>query len=378
MKNVYKLFFLLTISISFFEGFAQTNEIEPSLENTIGRKIHIGAAIKESHLDWRGLMSREIVQREFNSITPENLLKWDHVHPLLSDYEFCASDEFVQFGEAHDMFVVGHVLVWHQQTPKWVFEDSDGKERSRESLTQILSEHIRTVVSRYSGKIHGWDVVNEALNDDGSLRESKWLEILGEDYVKLAFELAGEADSDAELYYNDYNLWKAEKREGAVRLVRSLLNNGIEVDGIGMQGHWSLNFPSVSEIKASIDAFIALGVKVHITELDIDVLPSAWDNVGADISANFELNERLNPYVEGLPEEVEQAQAERYAELFELFLSYPDDVVRVTLWGVHDGDSWRNNWPVQGRTAYPLLFDREGTPKEAYHAILSVVREDQP
>ncbi len=378
MKNVYKLFFLLSVSISFFEGFAQTNEIEPSLKDTIGRKIHIGAAIKESHLDWRGSMSREIVQREFNSITPENLLKWDHVHPLSSDYEFCASDEFVEFGEAHDMFVVGHVLVWHQQTPKWVFEDSDGKERRRESLTQILSEHIRTVVSRYSGKIHGWDVVNEALNDDGSLRESKWLEILGEDYVKLAFELAGEADPDAELYYNDYNLWKAEKREGAVRLVRSLLNNGIEVDGIGMQGHWSLNFPSISEIKASIDAFIALGVKVHITELDIDVLPSAWDNVGADISANFELNERLNPYVEGLPEEVEQAQAERYAELFELFLSYPDDVVRVTLWGVHDGDSWRNNWPVQGRTAYPLLFDREGTPKEAYHAILSVVKEDQP
>ncbi len=363
--HLYSIFILTTI------GCAQ-EEPNPSLKDALGDRIHIGAAVKRSHLDWQDERSRNIIIHQFNSITPENLLKWESVHPRLNDYNFCASDLFAEFGEAHDMFIVGHVLVWHSQTPNWVFEDEDGNLKSREALINLMTDHIQTVVGRYRGRIDGWDVVNEALNDDGSFRQSKWYQILGEDYIKLAFELTNEVDPDAELYYNDYNLWNPKKRDGVVALVSSLLNQGIRVDGIGMQSHWSLNHPPIEQIRASIDAFLALGVKVHITELDIDVLPSAWDNVGADISANFELNEQLNPYTEGLPQEVEEAQAQRYKALFELFLSYPEDIVRVTLWGVHDGGSWLNNWPVKGRTSYPLLFDREGQPKAAHTAILDL------
>jgi endo-1,4-beta-xylanase len=200
------------------------------------------------------------------------------------------------------MFIVGHTLLWHQQTPAWVFQDNAGNPVDREALLKRLRDHIFAVAGRYKGRIHGWDVVNEAVEDAGSPRKTKWREIIGPDYVQKAFEFAREADPKAELYYNDFNLWKKEKAESAVRLVRDLQSKGIRVDGIGEQGHWGLDYPTIAEADAAIQAFAALGVKVMITELDITALPNPDDwSGGADITRNVELRKHLNPYPQALP-----------------------------------------------------------------------------
>ncbi|OLB59172.1 MAG: hypothetical protein AUI13_05120 [Gemmatimonadetes bacterium 13_2_20CM_2_69_23] len=197
------------------------------------------------------------------------MLKWASVHPRLGTYDFTAADQYVAFGERHRMFIVGHTLVWHKQTPRWVVQDSSGQPVSRDTLRQRLRDHIQTVVGRFRGRIRGWDVVNEALNDDGTLRRTPWLTILGEDYLAQAFRFAHEADPDAELYYNDYALENAAKRRGALELVRRLRAQGVPVTGVGLQGHNRMDWPTLAQQDSAIVAFAALGVRVMITELDI-------------------------------------------------------------------------------------------------------------
>lgn len=269
------------------------------------------------------------------------------------------------------MFVIGHTLVWHSQTPDWVFEDEEGNPVSREVLLERMKDHIDTVVGRYKGRVHGWDVVNEAVNDDGSFRESPWYSIIGEDYVAKAFQFAREADPEAELYYNDYSLNRPAKADGVVNLINSVQQQGIDVTGIGMQGHYSLNHPSAEELEASILKFGELGI-VAITELDIDVLPSASGYTGADVSQSEELRDELNPYPENLPDSISQQLTDRYQLFFDIFLKHSDTINRVTTWGVTDGNSWKNGWPIRGRTNYPLLFDRDGNPKPAVDAIIQL------
>lgn len=341
-----------------------------TLKGALKDAFYIGAALngrQASEIDTKGV---SLVEQHFNSISPENLLKWENVHPKPEVYNFEPADQYVAFGERNNMFIVGHALVWHNQTPKWVFEDGNGKDASREVLLKRMQDHISTVAGRYKGKINSWDVVNEALNDDGTLRQSKWLQIIGEDYLAKAFEAARQADPEMELYYNDYNLWKPAKRDGAVRLVRDLQAKGIKVDGIGMQGHYGLESPSLADIEASILAFSELGVKVSVTELDIDVLPNPSNRQGADIDATFEFDQKYNVYTDGLPDDVQQKLTARYAELFELFRKHSDKIDRVTFWGVTDNDSWLNNWPIRGRTSYPMVFDRNYQPKPAFEAIM--------
>ena len=341
-----------------------------TLKGALKDAFYIGAALngrQASEIDTKGV---SLVEQHFNSISPENLLKWENVHPKPEVYNFEPADKYVAFGERNNMFIVGHALVWHNQTPKWVFEDGNGKDASREVLLKRMQDHISTVAGRYKGKINSWDVVNEALNDDGTLRQSKWLQIIGEDYLAKAFEAARQADPEMELYYNDYNLWKPAKRDGAVRLVRDLQAKGIKVDGIGMQGHYGLESPSLADIEASILAFSELGVKVSVTELDIDVLPNPSNRQGADIDATFEFDQKYNVYTDGLPDDVQQKLTARYAELFELFRKHSDKIDRVTFWGVTDNDSWLNNWPIRGRTSYPMVFDRNYQPKPAFEAIM--------
>lgn len=332
--------------------------------------FYIGAALNYNQINGKEHEAIEIIKKEFNTISPENVLKIGPVHPKQQDYNFEPADKFVAFGVENKMFIVGHTLVWHSQVPDWLFVDEKGREVSRDTLLQRMQSHVTTVVGRYKGKIGGWDVVNEALEDDGSLRQSKWLTIIGEGYLQKAFEYAKAADPDAELYYNDYNLWKPAKRKGAVRLVKSLQEKGIQVDGIGMQGHYGIDYPSLKDLEASIEAFAALGVKVMVTELDIDLLPNPTGRQGADIVHTVEAQEGFNPYADGLPDSVEQKLTRRYAELFTLFQKHSDKIDRVTLWGVADHNSWLNNWPMQGRTSYPLLFDRQYQPKPAYQAVL--------
>lgn len=367
-RNILGIACLATMSC----GLIATKAPDTSLKKVFRKDFYVGAALNGYQASNKDTKSNAIIKQHFNTISPENLLKWGSVHPQPGKYNFQPADNYVALGQEHKMFVVGHTLVWHNQTPDWVFEDGKGNPASKEILEQRMQEHIKTVAGRYKGKIHGWDVVNEALNDDGTLRESKWLKIIGEDYLAQAYTLAHQADPKAELYYNDYNMWKPAKRDGAIRLVKNLQDKGIKVDGIGMQGHWGLENPSIAQIEESIVAFSKLG-KVMITELDIDVLPNPSNRNGADIDATFEFDEKYNVYTQGLPDEVQQKLAKRYADIFALFHKHRDKISRVTFWGVTDSDSWLNNWPIKGRTSYPLLFDRNYQPKPALEAVVNSI-----
>ena len=364
------IFFILTICIATNYHCAPT---EPhSLKDAFKDHFKIGTALGGNQINGDDPQALTLTLEQFNTITAENDMKFGPIHPKPEQYRFDTADRFVEFGLEHQMFIVGHTLVWHNQTSRWIFNDEQGEQVNRETLLARMQDHINTVVGRYKGRVHGWDVVNEALNEDGSLRQTQWLQIIGEDYIQRAFEFAHQTDPQAELYYNDYNMFIKEKREGAVRLVKTLLDAGVKVDGIGMQAHWGLDYPSIEEAEASIVAFAELGVNVMITELDITVLPNPQQNQGADVSLSVEEQEALNPYKEGLPDSVQQQLTDRYAELFALFVKHSDKISRITFWGTHDGHSWKNNWPVRGRTNYPLLFDRNYEPKPAYHAVMDL------
>ena len=349
---------------------SKTHHELPSLKQAFKNSFYIGAALNQNQLMGREKKSMDLVKRQFSSITPEDILKWSLVHPEPGKYNFAPVDSFVAFGERNEMFIIGHNLVWHNQIPEWVFKDDSGNLVNRETLLQRMHDHIFTVVGRYKGRINGWDVVNEAIEDDGQLRKSKWLEIIGEDYLQKAFEWAHEADPSTELYYNDYNMWYAGKREGVVRIIGDLLAKGVPVHGIGMQGHWGLDYPPSKELEASINTYSKLGVKVMITELDLDILPKAGSNTGTDITMNKGLQKKLNPYADGLPDSIQEKLMARYAELFSILDKHRDKIARVTFWGVHDGVSWLNHSSIRGRTAYPLLFDRKLQPKPAFDAVL--------
>lgn len=346
----------------------------PALKDAFKDSFLIGAALNRKQVSGQDARAVSIIAREFNSITPENDLKWESVHPQPGKYDFDGPDRYVAFGEKYHMFIIGHVLVWHSQTPRWVFQDDKGNPVDRETLLGRMRDHIHTVVGRYKGRIQGWDVVNEALNEDGTLRQSPWMKIIGEDYLAKAFAFAHEADPQTQLYYNDYSLENEAKRNGAVELIRKLKAQGVPVFAVGLQGHNKLNWPSVEQQDATIAAFAKLDVKVAITELDVDVLPAASQNRGADITLNVELQAKLNPYAGGLPEPVQEALARRYADLFRVYYKHREVMDRVTFWGVTDGDSWLNNWPVRGRTSYPLLFDRRGQTKPAFAAVINAAQ----
>ncbi|GAA5522148.1 endo-1,4-beta-xylanase [Aliifodinibius salicampi] len=351
------------------------HEPSKSLSETYDSMFKIGVALNRWQVRGENSQAESLIRKHFNSITPENEMKWARIHPEPDEYNFEAADQFVTFGENRDMFIVGHTLVWHSQIPDWTFLDENGDELDSKALLKRMKDHIDTVVGRYKGRVDAWDVVNEAATWSDGLRQSKWLEIIGEEYLGKAFQYAHEADPDAELYYNDYNLWAPDKRETVVKMVKRLKENNVPIHGVGMQGHYGLESPSLKQIEESIKAFSELGVKVMITELDVSVLPSRDDvnvsyNPDERQGAEADVPEALNPYTEGLPDSVQQQLKNRYVELFELFKKHQDKIGRVTFWGLHDGGSWLNNFPIPGRTNYPLLFNREYQPKAAFHGVL--------
>jgi endo-1,4-beta-xylanase len=346
----------------------------PSLREEFRGAFHVGAALNGPQFTGRDTAGAALVERHFDTISPENVLKWALVHPALGRYDFGPADAYVAFGERNKMFVVGHTLVWHSQLPRWVHRDSSGAPVSRDTLLARMREHIMTVVGRYRGRIQGWDVVNEALEEDGTLRKSPWLVIIGEDYLVKAYQFAHEADPAAELYYNDYSLENPAKRAGAVALVKRLLAAGVPLKAVGLQAHQKLDWPTVAAEDSTIAAFSALGVHVNITELDVDVLPPAVRGQTADVGARALSTPAQNPYTAGLPDSVQRALATRYEALFSIFMKHRAVIDRITFWGVADGDSWLNNWPVRGRTSYPLLFDRQHHPKPAFDGVVRAAR----
>src|SRR5690606_12234578 len=314
-----------------------------TLSNDYEDAFYIGAAINRFQIEGRDSVMANILANEFNSITAENEMKSMNIHPQRDTFNFEVADKFVELGEKNNMFIHGHTLIWHSQLSRWFREIEDSTE-----FATAVESHVKDIVERYKGRIDSWDVVNEALNEDGTLRESIFLEKMGEDYLASAFKWTSEIDPNTDLYYNDYNMTKPSKRQGAIRLVKNIMDQGIKVDGIGMQGHWHLERPSLEEIEQSILDYAALGVKVAITELDISVLPNPEDLEGAEISQNFENSELLNPYKEGLPDSIQVKLANRYKDIFKIFLKHKDKISRVTFWGVSDGHSWLNGFYVSG------------------------------
>jgi len=248
--------------------------------------------------------------------------------------------------------------------------------QSADSVKQYFVNHITKVASRYDGKVYSWDVVNEALNEDGSLRKDIFLDKLGDDYIVEAFRLAEKAAPHTKLYYNDYNIEQPKKRAGAIALIKKIQAAGVRIDGVGIQGHWSAGKVPMKDIEESIKEFSALGIEVMFTELDLSVLPNPWDKVTADVSATAKGSAQMNPYTNGLPDSVQQLLAKSYADLFSLFMKYKKDISRVTFWGVNDGQSWLNGFPIRGRTNYPLLFDRNFKPKPAFFSVIATAKNN--
>ena len=344
-------------------------ELELSFKEAYKDKFHIGTALNTRQIMGGEPAALEVVKQHFNSVVAENCMKSSRIQPKEGEFNFSIADKFVEFGKQNDMHIHGHTLIWHSQAPEWFFLDKQGNTVSREVLIRRMRDHIFTVAGRYKGRIHSWDVVNEAILDDGSFRNSKFYEIIGEDFIKLAFLYAHEADPTAKLFYNDYSMSNPHKREGVVKMVRKLKDEGVPVTGIGMQGHIGMNHPDLKEFENSIEAFGDLG-EVMITELDLSVLPSPWGDAGAEISKNFEYEDEMNPFPNDLPREVEQEFSQRYQEFMKLFLKHQNTISRVAFWGVNDGNSWKNNWPIKGRTDYPLLFDRQNNPKPVLKDII--------
>ncbi|WP_426060908.1 endo-1,4-beta-xylanase [Hymenobacter sp. B1770] len=304
----------------------------------------------------------ELIKQQFNSITPENAMKMGPIHPEENRYDWKDSDEIIKFAQDNKLLVRGHNLLWHEQTPKWLFKNADGSTVSKAVLLKRLKSHIDTVVKRYKGKIYAWDVVNEAISDNPKefLRNSEWYKICGEDFIAKAFEYAHAADPKAVLFYNDYNTERPEKRERIFRLLKKLKDAKVPIDAVGLQGHWSLQEPTEPELRAALDQYKSLGLKIQITELDVSIYP--WEK-----DRRAKRPDESDAYTP----ELEQKQAEQYKMFFKVFRDYKDVLTGVTFWNISDKYTWLDTYPVAGRKNYPLLFDQNQKPKKAFYEVVN-------
>jgi endo-1,4-beta-xylanase len=310
----------------------------------------IGVAIEPASVD--NQVEANLMKRHFSSITAENAMKWSSLQPTEGTFRFTNADKIVNFASNNGMKMRGHTLVWHSQCPDWVFQDN-GAVASKELVLERMRTHITEVMTRYKGKVDTWDVVNEAI-DDGSntYRSSKWYGICGEDFIFEAFRTARQVDPDAKLFYNDYSATNPTKREKIYTLLSRLKAEGL-VDGMGLQGHWNIDAPASETIIEAFNRYASLGIKLHITELDVSVYPSNSDPQ-TDYNTQVELRLKTS-----------------YARFFNLFRLHKDKITNVTFWGLADQHSWLNGWPVAGRNNYPLLFDRQYNPKAAYFSVIN-------
>jgi endo-1,4-beta-xylanase len=234
---------LMVLATAITSCSAQEKAPADNLKDAFSELFYIGTAMNAPQIRGENAIALEVIKKQFNSIVAENVMKSGEIQRVEGEFDFTLADQFVNFGVENNMHIVGHTLIWHSQAPDWFFVDENGNDVSPEVLTERMKTHISTVVGRYKGKVHGWDVVNECIVDDGSWRNSKFYQILGEDFVKLAFQFAAEADPDAELYYNDYSMALPGRRQGVINMVKNLQQQGVKIDGIGMQGHLGLDHP---------------------------------------------------------------------------------------------------------------------------------------
>ena len=344
--NLLYVFFLLLPAASN----AQHIDTTKGLKDYYKKYFPVGVSVSPASLN--NPAEAALILKQFNSITPENAMKMGAIHPEQNRYNWRGADEIVNFAQDHHLRVRGHNLCWHENTPKWLFYDKDGKLVSKDTLLQRLKDHIYTVVKRYKGKVYAWDVVNEAVSDksDEFLRNSLWYQICGEDFIFKAFQYAHEADPNAVLFYNDYNTEQPAKREKVYQLLKKLIDAHIPVGAVGLQAHWSINNPTEKELTETIERFSSLGIKIQITELDMSVYPSQKSLKDST----------------GYTAAIAEKQSQQYAMVFKVFRKYKDVITGVTFWNISDRSSWLNNFPVKGRKNYPLLFDRNLQPKPAY------------
>jgi len=310
----------------------------------------IGAAIEPASLD--NPAETALLKRHFASITAENVMKWSTLQPTEGNFNFGPADRIVDFARANGMIVFGHTLCWHNQVPAWVFTDG-GTPASKELVLQRLRTHISAVMTHFQGKVYGWDVVNEAI-DDGSAtyKNNNWYQACGPDYIFEAFEAARSADPDAKLFYNDYSATNATKREKIYNLLSELKTKNL-VDGMGLQGHWNTEAPSDDLISAAFNRYSSLGLELRVSELDVSIYPNNSDPESEYTS------------------DIALKQAIAYGRFFRLFRQYRDDITGVTTWGMADNHTWLDNFPVTDRKNYPLLFDINLVPKQAYFTIIN-------
>ena len=363
LKFMASVWIYLILSGVFHTAQAQQLTGEPGLDNQGLKDFYsnyfpVGVAVGLRNL--RGDES-VLIKKQFNSLTAENAMKMAPLQPKEGEFYWKAADSIVNFAIKNGIKIRGHNLCWHQQTPDWMFKDGD-KQVSKETLLKRLKTHINTVVGRYKGKIYAWDVVNEAIDDNPAnfLRNSKWFEICGEDFITKAFEYAHEADPGAKLYYNDYNSELPEKRERIYKLLKSLKDKGVPIDGVGLQAHWSLKSPTEADLRTAIERYTALGLKIQFTELDISIYPWEKDRRAKRPGESDQFTADL-----------ETRQAAKYAMVFNVFRAYKDVITNVTFWNVSDRHSWLDEYPVMGRKNYPLLFDANLQPKKAYWEVIN-------
>ena len=359
------------ILFSFLAFSMISNAQKSSLKQIFLDDFMIGVALNKSQIKQSNIKESDLIITEFSSITPENIMKWEEIHPKPNKYKFKLADKLIDLAKNNNQSIIGHALVWHNQIPDWVTRNKNGNLNSKEILFKNIEDHINNVGGRYKGMVYGWDVVNEAFNDDGTFRDSDFFKISGEEYIYKSFEIASKNDPKVELYYNDYSLYKKKKINAVIELAKRIKSRGLRIDGIGLQAHWGLDYPTIEEVEKSILKISNAGLKVHFSELDIDVLPNLWEIKGADLSDNFNSNKELNPYKKNLPDSISNLLSKRYEEIFKLFYKHRDKIERVTFWGLSDKYSWKNDWPAKGRTNYPLLFDRNLSPKKAYRSVVN-------
>lgn len=364
-----KISFILFIPALLFAGCAVAQV--PSLKETFKKDFLIGTAMNAQQIEEKDPMADKLIRQQFDAVTPENIMKAEIIQPGWNTYNFDLADKLVAFAQKNNIKVNAHTLIWHSQLPAFMH----GMENA-DSVRRYFENHILTIAGRYDKKVYSWDVVNEALNEDGTLRKSIFLDKLGEDFIVEAFRLAQKAAPNTKLYYNDYNIEQPKKRAGAIAVIKKIQAAGVRIDGVGIQGHWKAGSVPMHEIEESIKEFAALGIEVMFTELDLTVLPNPWDNTTSEVSATAQGSAKMNPYPNGLPDSVQQTLTKSYADLFTLFMKYKKVISRITFWGVNDGQSWLNNWPIRGRTNYPLLFDKNFKPKPAFYSVINTSKNN--
>jgi len=336
-------------------------------------KFLFGVAVSMQQINNVKPIETKLIAKEFSAIVPENCMKPQLIEPEEKKFFWDDADKFVAFGEKNKQVVTSHCLIWHSQIGRWMFVDSVGKDVSPEVLKERMRQHIYAVVGRYKGRIKGWDVVNEAFEDNGKYRNSKFYKILGKDFIKYAFQFAHEADPNAELYYNDYNVENPAKCDGIVQLVKELKEAGCRIDAVGSQSHMHINTPTLEATETSFKKLRDAGVHILITEWDISILPSPYS--GANVSANFKYSKEMDPYREAVPDSIQQKWNNRMLDMFGLFLKYSDVVDRVTVWGLNDAGTWLNGFPIRGRKDYPVLFDRNNVRKPMVDKMIQMATE---